>query len=84
MLTLNNHHIIEQGQQEAYKELKKMLSAVAELTVKLGLSQQSSESTQTAPAKRSLSPVLRRKRARQLSPMTKSYKKTLHVSHISL
>jgi len=37
------------------------------------------------PASRSLSPVIRRRnRDRKLSPMSKSFKKTLHVSHISL
>jgi hypothetical protein len=83
MLTLNNH-IIEQEQQEEYQELKKMLFAVLQLTEKLGLSQQSSDSTQTALAKRSLSPVKRKKRVRPLSPLSISYRKTLHVSHISL
>jgi hypothetical protein len=34
--------------------------------------------------RRSLSPVLRRKRNRQLSPMSNNFKKTLHVSYINL
>ncbi len=33
---------------------------------------------------RSLSPVIRRNRSRKLSPMSKSFKKTLHVNNIYL
>jgi hypothetical protein len=73
-----------------------MLSAVSELSGKLGLSSQQVQSAPTAPTapivpivltappvSRSLSPVIRRRnRVKELSPMSQSFKKTLHVSHI--
>jgi len=82
-----------------------MLFTVSQLTEKLGLSSQESQTALTALTaptapivltaptaplaapltSRSLSPVIRRRnRDRKLSPMSKSFKKTLHVSHISL
>lgn len=69
-----------------------MLSVVTQLSQKLGIrsSQSSQEQTNTVvqPAnrevERSLSPVTKRKREAKLSPMSKGFKKTLHVNYMSL
>ena len=69
-----------------------MLSAVTQLSQKLGI--RSSQSSQeqinivvqlaNREVKRSLSPVIKRKREAKLSPMSKGFKKTLHVNYMSL
>ena len=64
-----------------------MLSAVTQMSQRLGIqsSQESQEQTNVVvqpanrEAERSLSPVLKRKQEK-LSPMSKSFKKTLHVT----
>ncbi len=69
-----------------------MLSVVTQLSQKLGIrsSQSSQEQTNTVvqPAnrevERTLSPVTKRKREAKLSPMSKGFKKTLHVNYMSL
>lgn len=66
-----------------------MLSAVAQLTEKLGFSKQQSIAQagssgnivdRVGTGARSLSPVIiKRNRKKELSPMSKNFKKTLHV-----
>ena len=69
-----------------------MLSAVTQLSQKLGIrsSQSSQEQTNIVvqltnrEVERSLSPVTKRKREAKLFPMSKGFKKTLHVNYMSL
>jgi len=69
-----------------------MLSVVTQLSQKLGIrsSQSSQEQTNIVvqptnrEVERSLSPVTKRKREAKLSPMSKGFKKTLHVNYMSL
>jgi len=69
-----------------------MLSVVTQLSQKLGIrsSQSSQEQTNIVvqlanrEIERSLSPVTKRKREAKLSPMSKGFKKTLHVNYMSL
>ena len=69
-----------------------MLSVVTQLSQKLGIrsSQSSQEQTNIVvqltnrEVERSLSPVTKRKREVKLSPMSKGFKKTLHVNYMSL
>jgi hypothetical protein len=72
---------------QSYQELRTMLT---QLTQRLGLSNnessqlQSTQQPQNIVESRNLPPVKTRKRIRKLSPMSRSLKKTLHVSYISL
>jgi hypothetical protein len=72
----------QKQQSQEYQELRDML--LSEVTQRLGI-QSSQEQTNVVvqPAnrgvERSLSPVLKRKQDK-LSPMSKSFKKTLHVT----
>jgi hypothetical protein len=60
---------------------------LTQLTQRLGIQFDIQPSQEQAPAaihQRSLSPVKTRKRMRNLFPMTRGFKKTLHVNYKSL